>query len=229
VSAELNYDFLYILGGGASGQPDHADPLGSRGALMDDVIAAGTGGPYGDSDLLAAFTGSIQTSQSISIPGTTVVGAGSGDPNTVSYSITIDADHRALYFVFKSENEISSLDGLWPWGTGVVLDGVSTSDSGAVYTDETPTGGSDPYGGSIIKGTHTAPASSPRAYRLVSASSGSWLRGTRTSPTIPVRRRRRSRPISSSRAGTRTPTSRSTSNSTRSWAARSRFRRARPR
>ena len=158
VSAELNYDFLYILGGGAGGQPDHADPLGNRGDIMDEVIDAGTGGPYGDSDLLAAFTGSIQTSQSISMPGTTVVGAGSGDPNTVSYSITIDADHRALYFVVKSENEISSLDGLWPWGTGVVLDGVSTSDNGTVYTDETPTGGSDPYGGSIIKGTYGSAA-----------------------------------------------------------------------
>ncbi len=154
LSAELNHDFVYFVGGGSLGEADHADPLQNRRDFIDAIVDNGTGGPHGDSELLVAFTGSIQTSQSVVASGQTIEGAGSGQPSPVSYSINIGAQHRAIYVVFLSEDDASAEDGLWPEGKGQVLDVVSTSDNGSMYSDQAAAGGTDPYQGSIIKGTY---------------------------------------------------------------------------
>jgi hypothetical protein len=164
-SAQLNYDFLYLIGGGASGA---TDPLGNSRNDMDAIIAYGVGGPNADSDLLVSWTGSItpSTPGALSINATAgpvqIEGSGSGSPSTVFTSITVPSDHRALYLVFVSQDDFSSQDGLWPEGKGQVLDVIATSDNGSIYNDQTPAGGTDAYGGSVIVGTAGAPVVSSR-------------------------------------------------------------------
>ncbi len=154
LSAELNYDYVRFLGGGSLGQADHVDPLQNRRDLIDEIIANGIGGPHGDSPLLITFTGSIQASQTVTATGQLVEGAGAGDPLTVSYSINIPAEHRALYIVFTSDCLFSHEDGLWPDGNGQVLDDIAVSDNGAIYSDQVPPGGLDPFSGTILRGPY---------------------------------------------------------------------------
>jgi hypothetical protein len=161
ISAEQNYDYFTILGGGSLGQPDHSDPLQNRRDLMSDMLppfGTATSGPNGDSDQIVSWTGSITAPQTVPMNGgpglQIVVGAASGQPSTVSYSVTIDGDHRALYLVFTSDSRFSLHDGLWPSGTGPVIDLVSTSDNGSMYNDQVAAGGVDPFSGNIIKGTY---------------------------------------------------------------------------
>lgn len=155
-SCEVIYDHLHLIGGGGAGQVDHSDPLQNRRDLLDDVIANGTSGPYGDSDLLVTLSGVFTTPQTLNttVGPSTVVGASSGSPSTVAVSFTIAADHRALYFVFKTDDHFSSEDGLWPHGKGHVFDLVATSDNGSLYNDQVAAGGVDPYFGNIITGTY---------------------------------------------------------------------------
>jgi hypothetical protein len=151
-SCEVIYDHFHLLGGGA----DSTDPLQNRRDLMDGIIQTGTGGPSGDSELLVTWSGVIQSPQSLNTTGgpVTVTGANSGSPSSVSVSITIAADHRALYFVFQSDDHFSSEDGLWPHGQGHVLDTIAASDNGSLYSDQVAAGGFDPYNGNVITGTH---------------------------------------------------------------------------
>jgi hypothetical protein len=74
----------------------------------------------------------------------------------------IPSAHRALYLVLVADPGFSNQDGLWPFGHGVILDNVATSDNGALYTDEVPAGGTDAYGGNVLKGTPGAPVISAR-------------------------------------------------------------------
>jgi flagellar hook capping protein FlgD len=157
ISAEWNYDFLTILGAGGG----NLDPLENRRDLMDELLPpAGvpTGGPNGNTDQIVSFTGSITTPQTIPMnPGSDlqiIAGATSGQPNTVGYSITIDADHRVLYWVLTADCLVSSEDGLWPEGHGAVIDLLATSDNGSLYNDEAALGGIDPFSGNIVKGTY---------------------------------------------------------------------------
>ena len=157
ISSEQNYDYNCIIGGGGG----NLDPLQNRRDLLSDMLPpAGvvTSGPSGDSDNIIAFTGNIQTPQTLTQNHLStlavVVGAGSGQPSTVSFDITIDADHRAIYWVFTSDCIGSTEDGLWPGGKGQVIDLLATSDNGSLYNDQTQAGGLDPYSGDIIKGTY---------------------------------------------------------------------------
>jgi len=161
LSSEINYDYNTIIGGGTAGGMG-TDPLTNNRALYNDIlpqVGVRDGGPDGNSQQIVSFTGSILTAQTVSMnPGPDlqiVVGAPSGQPNTVAYSITgIPAIHRAIYWVLTSDNLVSSQDGLWPEGHGEIIDLVSTSDNGSLYNDEVPTGGVDPYSGDIVKGTY---------------------------------------------------------------------------
>jgi len=161
-NSEQNYDYITILGGGASGFPaEHADPLQNRRDLMSPIMpqfGVPTGGPHGDSDQIVSFTGSITAPQTVTqnhSPGLqVVVGAASGFPNTVAYSINIDADHRALYMNFTADCLFSSQDGLLTDGTGQTIDLLATSDNGSLYNDQVAAGGVDPFAGNIVKGTY---------------------------------------------------------------------------
>jgi len=165
VSAELDYDFLYLIGGGSSGA---ADTLGNNRAYFDDIIANDVGGPDGSSDLLVSWSGSISatTPGALSINATAgpvhIRGSGGGASDTLTTTITMPSDHRGLYLVFVSQDDFSSQDGLWPFGKGQVLDLISTSDNGSIYNEQTPAGGTDSYGGDVILGTPAAPIVSAR-------------------------------------------------------------------
>jgi hypothetical protein len=163
LSSEQNYDYNSIIGGGSSGQPDHVDPLENRRNLISDFLppaGVATSGPHGDSDQIVTFTGSILTSQTVTqnhsgtLEGGIVVGSGSAQPVTSNYDITIDADHRAIYWVFTSDCLFSNDDGGWPLGNGQTIDLVATSDNGSIYNDQAEAGGLDPFNGTIIKGTY---------------------------------------------------------------------------
>ena len=165
VSAETGYDFLYLIGGGGGA----GDPLGAQRSYFLDIIGSGTGGPSGESTLLVSWTGSIKSgtpgATSISTGGSVVAITGDDEaaPNTLSaVTITIAAGHRALYFVFVSEERMSSADGLWPYGNGALLDRLSTNDNGTIYNDTTEVGATDEYGGTVIVGTGAAPVVSGR-------------------------------------------------------------------
>ena len=159
LSSEQNYDYNSILGGGGG----NSDPLQNRRDLMSDMLPpAGvvTSGPNGDSDNIWTFTGSIIADQvhtqnhTASLDNGITVGSASAQPTTQNFDITIDADHRAIYWVMTSDHLLSSEDGLWPLGKGQILDDIATSDNGAMYTDQTAVGGVDPFSGDIIKGTY---------------------------------------------------------------------------
>lgn len=168
VGTELDYDFLYLIGGGSSGQPEHKDPLTNRRDYLDDVIDLGIGGPYGDSELLVTWTGSITGSTpgaaSINTLGGPVAvrGDDSSAPASFGTTITIDAAHRALYFVFVTDDHHSSQDGLRPYDDGHVFDTVATSDNGTIYGEQVASGAADSTGGYVIVGTGANPIVSGR-------------------------------------------------------------------
>ena len=159
LSSEQNDDYNSILGGGGG----NSDPLQNRRDLMSDMLPpAGvvTSGPSGDSDNIWTFTGSIIADQvhtqnhTASLDNGITVGSASVDPTTQNFDLTIDADHRAIYWIMTADCLFSGEDGLWPLGKGQIIDDVATSDNGAMYTDQAPLGGVDPFNGNIIKGTY---------------------------------------------------------------------------
>jgi hypothetical protein len=165
LSSEQNYDYNTVIGGGTSGG-NPLDPLQNNRALYNDIIPqVGTrfGGPDGNSEQLVSWTGSIKTAQTVASNGGSdlniVVGAASGLPNSVAYTVTgIPSIHRALYWVFTADCLFSSEDGQWPDSHGEIIDDLATSDNGAIYTDQAPAGGTDPFSGAIVRGTYgTAP------------------------------------------------------------------------
>ncbi|HET7496784.1 MAG TPA: FlgD immunoglobulin-like domain containing protein [Candidatus Eisenbacteria bacterium] len=160
-STEPGYDFLYLIGGGGAA----VDPIGNSRPVLDNVIENGSNGA---SELLVTWTGTITPSTpgaaSISTLGgpVSILGAEGGAPATVSTSITIAPGHRALYFVFTSEERMSSEDGLWPNGNGAELDLLATSDNGSIYSNQAAVGGTDGFGGDVIVGTPGSPTVSAR-------------------------------------------------------------------
>ena len=161
-SSEFNYDYAYLIGGGDG----ISDPIGNSRATLDNIIASGG---VGNARLLVLWAGSVTPASPNATGGNTtggtflVQGNPSGPPTTVSgASFTIEAQHRALYFVFRSDCFNSSEDGLWPDGHGLQIDAISTSDNGSLYVDELASGGVDAFSGNVIKGTPGAPVISAR-------------------------------------------------------------------
>jgi len=112
VSAEAGYDFLYLIGGGN----DDVDPIGNSGPKLSNLLGTGADG---NSLLICSWTGSVSPSTpgATSIPiGASIRGADDGPPATVATSISLRAGDRALYFLFTSEERMSSEDGIWPFG-----------------------------------------------------------------------------------------------------------------
>lgn len=181
ISCELNYDELVLIGGGGGA----VDPICNSRTIIDEVLRDGSSGA---SQLLAGWTGSILTSTPNALSMNTTSGAvlvvGSGDQapqGIVGATITIASAHRALYFVFKSDGRSSTEDGLWCFGKGLILDRLSTSDHGAIYTNETPSGGMDACGGVVLVGPTTAPIVSGR---VPSGFGGLWeIRAGNAIPT----------------------------------------------
>jgi flagellar hook capping protein FlgD len=157
VSAEFNYDYLYIIGGGGGA----TDPIGNSRTALDGIMAV--------SGEAIRFTGSITPSTPNATSGNASTGTtllissnpGTGPVNTTG-SWTMAAANRALYIVFKADCLYSGEDGLWPEGHGQVLDNISTSDNGAIYTDQAPSGGVDAFSGQVLVGTPGAPIVSSR-------------------------------------------------------------------
>jgi len=156
ISAEFGYDYVWLIGGGGGA----ADPIGNSRNTLDGIIAAGS--------YLIRWTGSIRPTTANATGGNTTAGAvevsdNPGSPATVTgASYTIDASNRALYLVFKADCLFSSEDGLWPEGHGQQVDNISTSDNGAIYTDQAAAGGVDGFNGNVIVGTPGAPIVSAR-------------------------------------------------------------------
>jgi hypothetical protein len=136
VSAEYQYDFLYLVGGGS----DSTDPAGCNRSILDNAIAGVNAST--EPTLLASWTGSILTSSGGSAINTlagpvAVVGSRTSPPqNILNATIQISSQHRALYFVFKSDERFSHEDGLWCQGKGVLLDSLATSDNGLIYSEQ---------------------------------------------------------------------------------------------
>src|SRR5437660_6590397 len=171
-STEFGYDFVWLIGGGGGA----VDPIGNSRNQIDNITAAGT--------YLIQWTGSIRPTTPGATTGNTTAGAvnisdNPGSPATVTgASFTIDPSNRALYLVFKSDCFNSSEDGLWPEGHGQMIDKLSTSDNGAIYTDQAAAGGVDSLAGQVLVGTPGAPVVSARVapgvgtlWQLVSGSS----------------------------------------------------------
>ncbi|HEY2923891.1 MAG TPA: hypothetical protein VGJ98_02865, partial [Candidatus Eisenbacteria bacterium] len=155
-SVEFNYDYVWVIGGGGGA----TDPIGNSRSVLDNIIASGA--------YLIRWTGSITPATVNATSGNTTGGAvevssNPGAPATVTgASYTIAAEHRALYFVFKSDCLFSSEDGLWPEGRGQLIDNLGTSDNGSIYTDAAAAGGVDAFGGNVLVGTPGAPIVSAR-------------------------------------------------------------------
>ncbi len=158
-SSELNYDYLYVIGGGDSTK----DPIGNNRARIDNVVSTGSDG---QAELLVTFTGVQTVNQTLSYTpgGVIVTGAASGAPSTASISLTgIPTMHRATYFVFISDFRLSSQDGLWPEGHGTVMDLLGASDqTPLLYDDQVAAGGTDAFGGDVLVGTSGNPLISAR-------------------------------------------------------------------
>lgn len=159
-SVEKGYDFLYLVGGGGSAR----DPIGNDRLLLENVIGSGSSG---SSELLVTWTGSVEQGGIVDGSGlgsgSFVEGSGDRPPLTVSVVVSgIAADHRALYFILESDDLFSSEDGLWPFGWGVVLDELATSNGGVLYADQPAAGGVDAFQGGVILGTPSAPVISSR-------------------------------------------------------------------
>src|SRR5678815_3656469 len=134
--------------------------------MLDAVIASGSSGT---ASLLVTWTGAITPLVPGANGGNTTAGSmvisGNeyGAPGTVTgASFTIDASHRALYLVLRSDCFHSPEDGLWPSGQGFLLDNLATSDNGSLYADQAAAGGVDGFGGNVIRGTPGAPILSAR-------------------------------------------------------------------
>ena len=155
-STEFGYDYVWLIGGGGGA----TDPIGNSRAQIDNITASGT--------YLIQWTGSIRPTTSGATGANTTAGAvdiadNPGSPVTVTgASFTIDGSHRALYLVFKSDCFNSSEDGVWPEGHGQMIDNLSTSDNGAIYTEAAASGGIDSFGGNVLVGTPGAPIVSAR-------------------------------------------------------------------
>jgi hypothetical protein len=155
-SSEFNYDFTYVVGGGGGA----VDPYGNSRATLDNIIAA--------AGHIIEFTGSIRPTSLNATGGNTTAGLvlvhdNPGSPVTVTgASYVIDGLNRALYFVFKADCLYSTEDGLWPEGHGELIDNISTSDNGAIYTDQAAAGGVDASLGNVLVGTPAAPIVSAR-------------------------------------------------------------------
>ncbi len=161
-SSESSYDTAFLIGGGDGA----TDPIGNSRTTLDQIIATGSAG---NAALLVQWEGSITPSTPGATGGSTIPGSirvrgnPSGPPSTVTgATFTIDAQHRALFFVFVTDDFSSSEDGLWPDGQGLMLDNLSTGDNGSLYTDEAPSGGTDAYSGTVIRGTPGAPVIAAR-------------------------------------------------------------------
>ena len=156
-SSEFNYDYVWLIGGGGGAQ----DPIGNARNILATKVANG--------DYLIRWTGSI-TPTATNATGGTTVGApleinqnlGTGPLTVTAASFAIDASNRALYLVFLADCLYSSEDGLWPEGHGEQVDNISTSDNGALYTDQAPTGLTDAFGGNVVVGTSANPVVSCR-------------------------------------------------------------------
>jgi hypothetical protein len=175
INTEQNYDHVYLIGGGDGLR----DPVGNTRPTLDHVIADGSSGNI---KLLLQWTGSVSpgtanalgANTTASPPAVQVTGAADQTETTVSgASFVIEAQHRALYLVFRSDCFVSSEDGLWSNGHGPQIDNLSVSDNGALYTDEAApldaglprpdTGpGVTPGGGIVLKGTSALPTISAR-------------------------------------------------------------------
>jgi hypothetical protein len=158
VSTEFNYDYLYIIGGNGG-----VDPIGNSRAILDHITDTGSDAA---GNLLVTMTGSMQANLSLSYtapPGVSASGAGAGPPATVSFSLTgILATHRAIYVLFYSDCLFSGEDGLWPEGHGAILDLVSASDTGMIFSEQATAGGVDAHSGDVLVGTPAAPIISAR-------------------------------------------------------------------
>jgi|GEM_PF-1752459 len=168
-SSEFNYDYVWLFGGAIFG--GGADPVQNSRALIDAQVPLAT--------YLIQWTGSITPATGNATGGSTTGGpllcaSNPGAPATVTgANFVIDGANQALYLVFKSDCLFSSEDGLWPEGHGQQVDNVSTSDHGAIYTDEAaPT---DPI-------TH-----GPLADTTVPPGGGVVLKGTAGAPTVSAR------------------------------------------
>lgn len=156
-SAEIFYDYLYLVvsTGGT------VDPIGANSNALDVAIATGS---TVNAVRFASWTGTITSST----PGATapmgdISGANSGQPETITATISLASGNRALYFVLRSDCIYSNEDGIWPWGTGTLFDDFATSDNGTIYADALAAGGVDAFGGAVIVGTPGAPIVSSRA------------------------------------------------------------------
>lgn len=157
-STEQAYDFVYLIGGGASS----VDPIGNSRPKLDNVLATGHDG---SSDLLVTWTGTINSTT----PGATSIntvagavavdGAGTGNPNVpaLPVSITMGSGHRAVYVLFTADCLFSNEDGLWPFGRGIVWDDLATNDNGVIFADGGAASGTDPFSGIVIQGTFGTP------------------------------------------------------------------------
>jgi hypothetical protein len=128
-SSEIDYDYVRLMGGGTGAM----DPIGNSRAKLDELVSTGASGT---SKMLITWTGSIQSgtpgATSINTVGAApikITGSGSAQPDLVPVTIAIEAQHRALYFLFTADCGYSSEDGLWPVGHGEIIDEVSVSDN----------------------------------------------------------------------------------------------------
>ena len=172
---EQNYDYMYMIGGGDGLR----DPVGNTRPTIDHVIADGSSGNV---KLLVQWTGSVSpgntnatgANTTASPPAVQVLGAGDqAETSVLGASYVVEAQHRAIYIVFKSDCLFSTEDGSWKASRGQQIDNVSVSDNGALYTDEAPpliagqptpdTGpGVTPGGGIVLKGPSALPTISAR-------------------------------------------------------------------
>jgi hypothetical protein len=167
-STELNYDYIYLIGGGDNEQ----DPIGNSRSILDNIIASGA---VGNKKLLVRWTGSITNAvpnaTGADTRGGTVQVSGFSDrqPENISTfgnSFIIEEQHRALYFVFQSDCLSSSEDGFWPKGHGQQIDALSVLTRYIFYNDYYPPGIADetvpPGCGIVLKGPPTSPEISAR-------------------------------------------------------------------
>jgi hypothetical protein len=157
LSSELNYDYMYVIGGSGGAQ----DPICNSHALIDKITSTGSD-PTGE--LLISFTGSQVADQTLLYtPGGVIVKGTSGAPAACTVSLSnIPAADRAIYFVFVSDYCFSSQDDLWPEGHGAVLDLVGASDEGLLYNDQIAGTDVDSCLGNVLVGTSANPLISAR-------------------------------------------------------------------
>ena len=158
VALERNYDFLYFIGGGdndANNLGDE-DPLGNDRGRFDQIRSTGT---FNSSTLQATFTGNVtSTTPGLSpfVNGAAapmIVGGGDAAPTTVNLNFHMSTDNRALYLLLVTDDHNSSEDGLWPQGSGIVIDDIVVNDGSStrtLYTEQAAAGGTDTVAGDIL-------------------------------------------------------------------------------